>query len=1377
MALQYAAAVVGATGGVRPAGTLVWAVTGGQKTACDTQTGPNPGTNGITAIYTCVLNAANTGDYTVTATYPGDSNYTSLATTSPTTVTIPKVTPTAVLAGVGDGTLNGNAVFTLTVTGPTGATAPTGTPIFTFDAINETSGVTACDAPPTVTVSGSVTTYVCNVTESSYGTYIVTATFVGDSNYLASVSNTVTVAVQSLVPVFHIVTTASGSPTLGGTTKLIAVVEGPIGTATAATPHLTYSCAAGSGYLSGTNCVIDPVTTPATLTCASGTVSGTDCVDGLGAVIGSATYICAVGTGTLSGSDCIVAGSSTAATPTTTYTCPLGTRQAGAQCFTGDFIPAGSMNWTVTNPVGVSVTCTTVPSGEDHSGDTIPTNAYACTFPTASAGSYHATANFPGDGNYDAANSSPITIVVPHVTPTITVTGAALSNVYRAPITFTAVLTGVTGSVAPTGAITWNVFLGSTPQTCAANGGPSVTGVNATYTCTINVNAPGTYTGNISFAGDSNYLAVANSSTASVDVGPATPTISFNVTPAAPVLGDTITVQATVNPSPSGPSPTGAILWTIVGPTGTQSNLASTPANTSNIQSLTFIAANAGTYTITASYPGDNNYYATSQSAAAIVIAKVYPVVTILHSGSPSPGGNVTFNAIVQGVANATPPTATTSFFTWNTAIGTGNTSTCVPGTPSFSSANAAVFSCTEGPLSTVGTYGATGTFAGDNNYFPNTALSADVVTITSSDAAFLPITLGQVTGFHASPGGFGAVLPVTLNWDPLAGAGNYIVQAGTSTSNYQTVACLNSAATTCSVPNLIAGTKYYFWVNGYQLDGSNVRIGQGLPATTTITLDPYFPPPVIPPAGGSPTILVPLPLAAPSMTGVGADKQVTLSWTTIKDDNRKSYFLDYSVDGQTWSKAVTVNGTATSAVVTGLTNGVSTIFRLTPSGDGGTGVAAIVSVTPGVVAQPPTALTAQAGDGQVDLSWTAPVDTGGLKINNYVIESSTDGTNWTLASSTPGDTTQVNLQGLKNFTNYTFRVSAITNFGKGLPAVLSATASALPSAPLALHIVSTASQTVTIGWALPAGAPAGAITGFQVEKSVDGAAWTAVQTASGTSLSSTLTGLVNGTTYEIRVTPISGAGLGASSVIIAAPGAAPDVVKTLSATAGDKKVTLNFATPANNGGYSVDYYSVQSATSANGPWTLIIPNTGSSLTTVSVGNLKNGTTYFFRVSAVNQIGSGQYSAVASATPQPAAPAPLVTLFVMSNTTAKFGWTPAANSNTKLILKYLVETSADGLKWTTAATLPATTRTYTLTRLKTALLVRIRAVTSIGPGVPTLGTRVPGTAPTPGTTTTTTGKTGTTKTTAPSKTPATKAPTKPTSTKSTTSGALKTTTP
>jgi hypothetical protein len=110
-----------------------------------------------------------------------------------------------------------------------------------------------------------------------------------------------------------------------------------------------------------------------------------------------------------------------------------------------------------------------------------------------------------------------------------------------------------------------------------------------------------------------------------------------------------------------------------------------------------------------------------------------------------------------------------------------------------------------------------------------------------------------------------------------------------------------------------------------------------------------------------------------------------------------------------------------------------------------------------------------------------------------------------------------------------------------------------------------------------------------------------------------------------------------------------------------------------------------------------------------------------------------------------------------------------------LVLNFLVETSPDGLKWTTAATLSSAARNYVVNRNKTALLIRVRAVSVIGPGVPTLGVRIPGTVAsviptTPGGTTS-----GTKSTTPAPKKSTTPAPKTSTSTtKSTTSGALKT---
>ena len=567
-----------------------------------------------------------------------------------------------------------------------------------------------------------------------------------------------------------------------------------------------------------------------------------------------------------------------------------------------------------------------------------------------------------------------------------------------------------------------------------------------------------------------------------------------------------------------------------------------------------------------------------------------------------------------------------------------------------------------------------------------------------------------------------------------LALATNYSVQVGSSLKTLIPVTCLDQSLDTCLIKDMISGNTYYVWVNGYN------TTGQGVFATAKITLPAYTPPPPFvytpppPPIlvfpGGAPATGLQFPLSSPKITGVGADGTVNITWAALTDPNRTGYEVDYSLDGQTWIAGQTLPTTATAITVSKLSNGIATLFRLVPSGPAGKGVSSTATVTPGKSAAAPVSLTAQAGNAQVNLSWQAPADSGGLPIQNYVIEQSTDGTNWTLASSVGGDKTEVNIPGLKNYTTYTFRVSAVTNYGKGTSATLSASASTLPSAPLGLKILSTGDKNLQIGWALPTDATAGSITSFKIELSPDGQSWTSLPSVSGTTTTDAITGLNNGSTYEVRVTPVSTNGTGASSVILGAPGTPPSVVSAVATASGDKKITLSFTAPTNNGGFSVDYYAVETAPSANGPWTTTIPNSGSSITHLDVTNLKNGTLYFFKVFAVNQIGTSNGSSVVSGVPQPPIVAPTIKSFIMAPTSVKIVWVAPTGPTTKSGVKqYLIETSVDGLLWTAIKNpLPAATQSYVITRLVGPQLLRIRAVNGNGPGVPTLGIRIPGTS-------------------------------------------------
>ena len=109
-------------------------------------------------------------------------------------------------------------------------------------------------------------------------------------------------------------------------------------------------------------------------------------------------------------------------------------------------------------------------------------------------------------------------------------------------------------------------------------------------------------------------------------------------------------------------------------------------------------------------------------------------------------------------------------------------------------------------------------------------------------------------------------------------------------------------------------------------------------------------------------------------------------------------------------------------------------------------------------------------------------------------------------------------------------------------------------------------------------------------------------------------------------MTAVNRAGEGpASGAVPAVPVTVPGAPGGLAATADDGKVTLSWAAPGSDGGSQVSGYNVYVATSADFKGAARVPaGTG---TAVTVTGLVNGTTYYFRVTAVNRVGEGPASA------------------------------------------------------------------------------------------------------------------------------------------------------
>src|SRR5438552_7237196 len=138
----------------------------------------------------------------------------------------------------------------------------------------------------------------------------------------------------------------------------------------------------------------------------------------------------------------------------------------------------------------------------------------------------------------------------------------------------------------------------------------------------------------------------------------------------------------------------------------------------------------------------------------------------------------------------------------------------------------------------------------------------------------------------------------------------------------------------------------------------------------------------------------------------------------------------------------------------------------------------------------------------------------------------------------------------------------------------------------------------------------------------------------------------------------------------------------------------------------------------------MIVANTGIRATTYSDTGLSRSTTYTYRVSAINSVGTGSPSSTASATTLAVAPSSPtgLTATTVSSSQISLSWTAPSDNGGSAITGYKVERSTDGgATWSTVVSnsgSAATTYSDTALTRATAFTYRVSAINSAGTGSP-----------------------------------------------------------
>ncbi|MBU6316567.1 MAG: fibronectin type III domain-containing protein, partial [Acidobacteria bacterium] len=449
------------------------------------------------------------------------------------------------------------------------------------------------------------------------------------------------------------------------------------------------------------------------------------------------------------------------------------------------------------------------------------------------------------------------------------------------------------------------------------------------------------------------------------------------------------------------------------------------------------------------------------------------------------------------------------------------------------------------------------------------TAYAVEVVATNAagSGPASTPRTTGTPRTTPGSPTGVTTTSgngQLTVAWAAPASIGGsaiigYTVNAFTAPTGGTPVrSCTTTGALTCVLTSLTNGVTYYVETVARNAAGvgsvSSPRV-PGVPMT--------------------------IPAATRSVAAAAQDSRALVTWQPPASDGG-SPVSGYTASA--WTRAVggTLVSTCTSVTTTctlpGLVNGTTYYVEVVATNAVGAGQvpSSRVAVLPRTIPQPPVAVQAKFGNGQLSVTWSAPSSNGGSAVTGYTARAFAAESGGTAASSCTSTAMACTIPGLVNGTSYFVEVTATNAVGSSLPSGprVEQMPRTVPSAPGAVRVTPEAAQ-LTVAWGAPSSSGGTSITSYTARAFSAASGGGPVSTCTSTGTTCVIDRLVNGQAYYVDVVAVNVVGSGPASTtrVAATPRTVPGAPVAVQVTPGDSRLALSWRAPASTGGSPITSY------------------------------------------------------------------------------------------------------------------------------------------------------------------------------------------------------------